>query len=539
MKPRSLPLLVLGLTLPLCLALRTSLAAQSGEETRRVYGFYYDSNTDRYYSTAKSFFTIRPIGNSTYVEKIEVSVDDGEFAPYAGKINFQREGPHKIRFRASDPVLNWSPIQAFSLYVDLTPPKSTPNWIGKTHTRENNLYVSPATKLNISSQDALSGIAHLRWKKKSNKVAQLKNNSHFQREGKYSLTVAAVDNVGNQEEWFNVNFEVDGTPPVSQVSLEGPASKTSTGLFLNSGSRIVLNSTDAGSGVAQIEFQINNGEIQAYSTPIGISANNVTLKFRATDYVGNVEPWKTFKVRQDPIPPIVKVNTKGTSVTLAGVIYAKAGFTFEVDAVDRESGLKEVQTTMNSRDFKATDQRTFTFRNSGKYDFLVRAVDLVGNIKESNPYRIVIDSDSPIAELKSTAQLVERDGVYISGVPNKITFKGYDEGVGYDFTEVSYNGKTFSPLTRAIAVSEWDSQKKTIFYRGVDLLGNREKTKKVTIMVRDDGPKIGLFVETNNLPGVPLSNLKGDSQSVLRSRAPASTPVTKKKRVIRKTKGTR
>src|SRR5271156_6310242 len=76
-------------------------------------GFFYDSKTNRYFSDGKSSFIIRPVEDPKYLEKIELSLDEGDFQTYSGKMKFDQEGFHLVRFRASDPVLNWSPLQEF------------------------------------------------------------------------------------------------------------------------------------------------------------------------------------------------------------------------------------------------------------------------------------------------------------------------------------------------------------------------------------------------------------------------------------------
>ena len=81
-------------------------------------GFYYDAATNKYFTDGQPTFSIQPLGNAKYLESIDVSVDNGSFKPYTGKLSFQTQGLHTIRFRAVDPVLNWSPVQVFRLTID-------------------------------------------------------------------------------------------------------------------------------------------------------------------------------------------------------------------------------------------------------------------------------------------------------------------------------------------------------------------------------------------------------------------------------------
>src|SRR4051812_7521074 len=114
---------------------RIELVSASGQ------GFYYDAKTNRYFSDGKSAFVIRPVEDPRYLEKIELSLDEGDFKVYEGRMKFDQEGFHLVRFRASDPVLNWSPLQEFRIYVDLTPPRSFAFWHGPSFQKDSVTYV--------------------------------------------------------------------------------------------------------------------------------------------------------------------------------------------------------------------------------------------------------------------------------------------------------------------------------------------------------------------------------------------------------------
>src|SRR5262249_1209040 len=89
---------------------------------------------------------------------------------------------------------------------------------------------------------------------------------------------------------------------------------------------------------------------------------------------------------------------------------------------------------------------------------------------------------------------------------------------GVERVEVSYDGKTWNPAGRAIDLTQWSQSKRTVYYRSIDRLGNREAPQSMTVVLRTEGPKVDLFVEQGDLPQVPLSQLKNSKYSVQRSR---------------------
>jgi len=133
--------------------------ARAEEGGRSQYGVHYDARSRQYFTNEKSTFSIRPVGAAKYLERVEVSIDNGDYQQHSGKLQFKNEGLHLIQFRAVDPVLNWTPVQSFRVHVDTTPPRTQPTWEGPTHLRDGVLYAHPASRLALDARDGLSGVS--------------------------------------------------------------------------------------------------------------------------------------------------------------------------------------------------------------------------------------------------------------------------------------------------------------------------------------------------------------------------------------------
>src|SRR4051812_22756446 len=82
----------------------------------------YDPQTKKYFVGGTSKFVLKQGDQSSLIDRIEISVDGGEYQSYGNPIEFSREGKHAIKFRAVNPVNNWSPVQFLEVFADLTPP---------------------------------------------------------------------------------------------------------------------------------------------------------------------------------------------------------------------------------------------------------------------------------------------------------------------------------------------------------------------------------------------------------------------------------
>jgi hypothetical protein len=463
----------------------TALAASAQEVSAKGdYGVYFDAASGNYFSNSNPQFVIRPVGDAKYVDRIEVSVNDGSFEDYGGALKLGSEGLHTIKFRAVDPVLNWSPVQTFRVFVDLKSPTSSFSWQGK-HKLGEITYVSSEATLTLSAEDNLSGVKKIVTKNGDKPLWTVSGPLRFPKEGPYELIWAAVDNVGNMEEWRNYKFVVDTTPPKTNLKVQGTSTLKNQKTFINYGTSAVLEGADGGAGVQFIEYKINHGPVTRYSSPIVFSEPASELRYRAVDWVGNEEPWQLMTVYQDTAPPALAVEKVGVHTLAEGKIFALPGFAFKISSSDAYAGLDKVLVSFDGKSFsdvKAEFEHKFT--QPGIYKFQVKATDKVNNTSESAPYIVVVDNKAPVTKIKPRQALVQKDEKnFLSGIPNMIDILGEDEGVGLKYIEYSYDGKYWSMLKGPIDLATWEHVKQTLYYRGVDGLGNREPAQALTIEI--------------------------------------------------------
>lgn len=467
-------------------------------------GLYFDKQSNLYFINNKISFSIHPGKNENYLDRIKYSIDNKPYQDYSGKIKFDKDGFHIVRFKAVDPVLNWSPTQNFRIYVDLTPPNTSTDWKGRSHTNGQSLFISRFSQLKLSSQDNLSGVSKIFWQENgSNKLNVYKEGKMF-KEGNHTIKVASVDNVGNAENWKSLSFTVDATPPKSTHSIRGNTFERKGKHFIDKGSYVSLKATDEISGVKRIEYKINNGPIQTFNHKILIDEQVSDIQYRSIDNVDNREPWKPLKIFLDSTPPRLKVKNVGSHKEIAGKIYARKGFKITANVKDRDSGAKSLFINNN---FENKTFKEIVFDQPGEHSIHFGAEDQVGNTANSVSLTVVIDESAPQTRLNASNNFVQKDDMFISSLPNKIDFTADDSGVGISYTEISFNGKDFKRVQGAIDLATWKNRSKVVYFRSRDKLGNLERTQQMKIYVRNRGPKVDLFVEKDDMEKVSLSDL--------------------------------
>ena len=77
------------------------------------------------------------------------------------------------------------------------------------------------------------------------------------------------------------------TPPRPTVSAQVAGERDGDGNYIGAAT-VTVNATDAGSGVARVEYALDDGPFGTYSAPVTVnSPGQHTVRFRATDVAGN------------------------------------------------------------------------------------------------------------------------------------------------------------------------------------------------------------------------------------------------------------
>ncbi|MEM4728296.1 MAG: PKD domain-containing protein [Thermoplasmata archaeon] len=235
----------------------------------------------------------------------------------AARVPFNRESASRnlIRFTIRDIAGNLNSSPSFVIPVDTTPP-------GAPVMREMSLFTR-GTQNNVSwsaPEEVTSGIDRYTLIcddgpdfRNPVAVVDVRNRTFHVFEGladgvRYFYIVSAVDCAGLQgPPSAPVHSAQDASPPVTKLQTEPPEPDGENGWF-TSPVRVLLNASDACSGVAHTFYILDGGQLITGNELILESDGEHVLLFWSSDNVGNQERPEERVVKVDRTPPIAVMS---------------------------------------------------------------------------------------------------------------------------------------------------------------------------------------------------------------------------------------
>lgn len=200
--------------------------------------------------------------------------------------------------------------------------------------------------------------------------------------GDMGVRLLIIDDGGFWAEAFRflmVGYDVG--PPVSSVALAGVRGENG---WFRSPVIATLRATDEGSGVATLEYRVDDGPWQAYSAPLTFSDGERVLEYFATDRARRVEAFHASPIRVDSTPPeVVRLDPSG--------IVPSTNVTVAWSATDHGSGIARFEVSLDGGPFASvgTNDSLTIDLPGGSHSVLLRAVDGAGNVAErSTTFRV-------------------------------------------------------------------------------------------------------------------------------------------------------
>ncbi|QEU97095.1 DUF1080 domain-containing protein [Streptomyces kanamyceticus] len=235
------------------------------------------------------------------VDKIEYAVGaEGAWQPYTAPVVVDQVGTHKIRYRASDKAGNVAAEKAADFTVvapptdDKTPPETSATVSGEKN--DQGQYLGMAT-VTVTASDTGSGVNKIEYAIGDGAWTTYAAPVMVHETGTHKVRYRASDKAGNQAAEKSVEFTVvtppveDKTPPETSAKVEGD--KDSDGAYLGK-AKVTVTATDAGSGVAKVEYSLDGGPYLAYEAPVVVDrVGRHSVAYRASDKAGNTAAAKT------------------------------------------------------------------------------------------------------------------------------------------------------------------------------------------------------------------------------------------------------
>lgn len=496
----------MGKTAPNSSSTSAGMTAAGGPTTnaKRGISMVYDPDSKKYFIGGSAKFELKQGEGSSIIDRIDVSVDGKDYTPYTGALAFTVEGKHTIKFRAINPVNNYSPVQFTEVFVDLTPPTTEARFNdGRSYKGEKMTYAALMSTISLVAQDNLSGVQVIEYAWET--PATFLTYTHpimIDKPGHHILYYRSADRVGNEEPLRTLEFVADGSAPLSEMKVAGGTLKpivVNTANYLSASDSVAfaLDAKDEDSGVNKIMVGIDGKPATPYLKPLYfLTEGPHNLTYWAEDNVGNKEEAKSIALYTVSVAPRTTATAIGKMVNTGGINFARPDLRLQLTASDNVVGLERIEwRTDKENDFHSYVE-PIRFDKAGLNTVVFRSVDRTGNVEPSRSFSVNITDVGPETAVETAQPLVVREGVTYSPSPNVMTLNVKNSGVGVQETQVSVNDAAFNTYTGPMTLTTEQKVYK-ITYKSIDKLGNEELPKTVTFHMIGSMPVVDLFISND------------------------------------------
>ncbi|URA10571.1 OmpL47-type beta-barrel domain-containing protein [Thermospira aquatica] len=263
-------------------------------------------------------------------------------------------------------------------------------------------YVAANAKFVISAEDKGSGVKAIYIMVDNSLAGKYVDPISFTTEGKHTIGYRSEDNVGNLSAFKMYEVVVDLSAPEVKIASDKKVVALGDALYVGRGTSFTLVANDKYSGVKMAEYAVGEGAFATYGGAITLPEQNgfQTIRYRATDNVGNTSEIKTYTVYVDLNAPKVSLSVDPAAFEKDGVKYVPAGARVSLEASDAETAVAEILYSLDDGEYVAYNFPIVL--SAGTHTVKAKAVDLVGNVSEEVSLTLVVDADEPTGELIPT-----------------------------------------------------------------------------------------------------------------------------------------
>ncbi|GGW76141.1 OmpL47-type beta-barrel domain-containing protein [Streptomyces griseoloalbus] len=284
----------------------------------------------------------------------------------------------------------------------------------------------------------------------------------------------------------------DTTAPEATAKVTG--TQNAKGEYVGSAS-VVVEATDAGSGVDRIEYAIGaDGAWQPYTAPVVVDQVGAhTVRYRALDKAGNVSADKSveFTVVAQPSDD---TTAPDTSATVDGEKNPDGAYidmaTVTVTASDTGSGVNTIEYAIGADGAWQAYTGPVMVHQTGTHTVRYRATDKAGNAAAEKSVEFTVVAAPPQDTTPpATGVTVEgtrnSDGAYVGDATVTISADDGHGGSGVAGIEYSLDGGPYLAYTEPVVVDR--AGRHTLAYRASDKAGNTSAPLTTSFTVVADG----------------------------------------------------
>jgi peptidoglycan/xylan/chitin deacetylase (PgdA/CDA1 family) len=312
-----------------------------------------------------------------------------------------------------------------------------------------------------------------------------------------TVKYAAWDNAGNAEQANTQTIQIDSTAPSSTISCNNSPCSTSA---YSAAVTVALSATDAESGVSVIRYTTDGTDptasSTAYSGPFTVSSTT-TIKYRAWDNAGNVEPTKTQLVTitvvvPDTTPPASSITC---NLAVCSTGWYNASVSVALSASDTGgSGVASIHyTTDGSTPTLSSPTYSSPFTVSATTTVKYAAWDNAGNAEQTHTQLIQVDTTAPSTTIRCNNATC---GTWYTAQVS-VSLSATDSQSGLASIHYTTDGSTPTLSSPTYTAPFAVTATTTVKYQSWDQAGNVEVTKTQLIQIDTVAPTVAITSPTN------------------------------------------
>jgi hypothetical protein len=314
---------------------------------------------------------------------------DKKFSTFKKPVSLKElsNGAHTVHYFAIDNAGNEEKPKSRVFFIDDLPPVPVISFVGDYFTTgDNQDYISPRTVVKITASDEKSGVETIEYAIENADFIPYTLPFRFSPQlKKCAIEVRATDKAGNLSKKYSASARMDAQPPKTEYSISGPLHQKGGILYLTTQSRVTLTSKDEGSGVASLQYSINDAAPAKYTQPVSLSSEGRHLfKYWGIDKVNNNEDTRAFVIMIDnTAPKIVETFSIQTPpLDSAGKTIPKYPINTALFlAASDASGIDGIWYSINGKK-EGKYNGTLQFEHVGMFTIVIKAKDILGNVGE-------------------------------------------------------------------------------------------------------------------------------------------------------------
>lgn len=263
------------------------------------------------YASPMALFEVKGSDDQSGLDRVFISVDNGEYAPYKGPVFFTTAGAHTMAYRFLDKVGNISSSHVMSVVIDAEAPRVlTPEFSPAVYSASGRQYVGLKNNISFKYFDDVTGVAFIEYSAGSATLARYAEpftpeSLGLTNSGAFVLNYQAVDMVSNVTALKKLNLYLDAAAPT--VNVFAKVYEVDGIKYISPKDVISVEAFDVDTKVKEILYAVNEGQFTNYDPEIGIritQPGEYDVKAKAIDIVGNTSAEVVFSVVVDAAPPV-------------------------------------------------------------------------------------------------------------------------------------------------------------------------------------------------------------------------------------------